>query len=301
MRSLIRSKLAAAVLGALSLAPTLAHSQSDNPLLQTFSMRGPFETMTIDMPDFRLYVPQSLGRDGRQHGVMIWGNGTNGNIVTYFSLLDQVASHGFVVAAAATPNAGSGREMIAAGEFVLRAAVDPQSPFFGNINTRGICASGHSQGARGAVAAANLSSDVTCTIPLETSNAPVDTLRVPTAFLYGSLDDIAMPQEGQVLANRILTRGDQGPQLIFGIVNGATHFTPVTRRAPVSELTSIMAGYLTAFLKANLEQGPDADQAATLFFGPERACGICRDNRIQGLIRNFPDTTRNPAVGPVGR
>jgi pimeloyl-ACP methyl ester carboxylesterase len=290
---------AALALLALWLAPSLGHSQASNPVLQKFSARGPFQTMQfMGGPGnaFTFFVPQALGQDGMRHGVVGWGNGTGASPQSYFSLLDQFASQGFVVVAANTPNAGSGREIQQGIDFVLRADADPQSPFFQKIHTRGACASGHSQGARGAVAAAALSPDVTCTAPLETSNAAVEQLRVPTAFFYGSLDDIATPDEGRALAQRIVALGAQGPQLVFGIVDGATHFTPVTNRAPVSALTRVMAGYAAAFFAANLN---DDREAQALFFGPQGQCGICQDARIVELLRNFADDAL-PRVGPVG-
>ena len=301
MRSLIHRKFgagAALVLAMLWLGPTLAHGQASNPVLQKFATRGPFQTMQfMGGPNdaFTFFVPQALGQDGMRHGVVGWGNGTGATPQNYASLLDQFASQGFIVVAANTENAGSGMEIQQGIDFVLRADGDPQSMFFGKVNTRGACASGHSQGARGAVAAA-INPNVICTAPLETSNAAVESLRVPTAFFYGSLDNIAMPAEGRALADRILALEDQGPQLVFSIVEGATHFTPVTNNAPVSALTSVMAGYAAAFFAANLNDDRDAQ---ALFFGPQGQCGICQDARIVELIRNFPDDAM-PRVGPVG-
>jgi hypothetical protein len=95
---------------------------------------------------------------------------------------------------------------------------------------------------------------------------------------------------------RILALEDQGPQLLFSIVEGATHFTPVTNAAPVSALANVMAGYAAAFFAANLN---DDREAQRLFFGPEGECGICQDARIVELIRNFPDDAL-PRVGAVG-
>jgi hypothetical protein len=301
MRSMLRSSFtagAALALSALCFHASPAHSQSTNPVLQKFAARGPFQTMSfMGGPNnaFTFFVPQSMGRDGMRHGVVGWGNGTGATPENYFSLLDQFASQGFVVVAANTENAGSGMEIRQGIDFVLRSATDPQSPFFQAVDTRGACVSGHSQGARGAVAAAT-DPNVLCTAPLETSNAPVENLRVPTAFFYGSRDTIAMPQEGQALADRILALGASGPQLVFAIVDGATHFTPVTNRAAVSPLTNIMAGYAAAFFAANLNGDREAQ---TLFFGPDARCGICQDERIPTLIRNFPDAAA-PRVGPVG-
>lgn len=44
--------------------------------------------------------------------MILWGNGTGASPSTYGSLLRHFASHGFIVAAANTSNAGSGDEML---------------------------------------------------------------------------------------------------------------------------------------------------------------------------------------------
>ena len=129
MRSLTLLRTAGVALAAAALwiGPAPVRAQSANPVLAKFSARGPFETMQFQGGPgnaFTFFVPQSLGRDGMRHGVVGWGNGTAATPALYASFLDQFASHGFIVVAANTTNAGSGVEIRQGVDFVLHGGSD---------------------------------------------------------------------------------------------------------------------------------------------------------------------------------
>jgi hypothetical protein len=65
-------------------------------------------------------------------------------------LLDHLASWGFVVVASTSPNTGTGVEMLAGEDFLVRVDADPSSVFHGKLDTAHVGAIGHSQGCDGA-------------------------------------------------------------------------------------------------------------------------------------------------------
>lgn len=122
------------------------------PPVTDFAARGPFDTR-VDVSDARCKVfrPTTLGAGGVKHPVILWGNGTLGFPAVYTGILDHWASHGFVVAAANTSNAGTGEEMLACLEWVLAENARAGSPYFGKVDVAHVGASGHSQGGGGAI------------------------------------------------------------------------------------------------------------------------------------------------------
>ena len=82
--------------------------------------------------DFR---PTTLGAGGCLNPVIVWGNGTTNTPSSYTALFNHLATQGFIVAAADTSNAGSGKEMLA---LPLRTCIDQNtasgSPYKGHID-----------------------------------------------------------------------------------------------------------------------------------------------------------------------
>lgn len=76
-------------------------------------------TVTQGGPDHTLFYPSDLGAGGAQHPVLIWGNGTGASVAEYEVQLRHIASWGFVIAAANTPQSGSGQEMLAGARFLI--------------------------------------------------------------------------------------------------------------------------------------------------------------------------------------
>src|ERR1700761_849347 len=70
---------------------------------------GPFVPRGYTGPVCTVFRPVELKAGAP---VILWGNGTGTQPMDYQALLHHLASYGFVVAAAITPNAGSGSEML---------------------------------------------------------------------------------------------------------------------------------------------------------------------------------------------
>lgn len=261
----------------------------------TYAAPGPAPSVaTADVHDaggrrtHRLYYPADL--TGR-HAVVAWGNGSFENPDKYEPLLHHLASWGFIVVAAETSEAGSGREILAGARYVIAADADPASPFFGHVDTTHVGAAGHSQGAGGSVRAASdpgtvITTVVPVALPMElfqllgaNKDFQTERLRVPALFMSGSEDGL-ISSAGTVA--RYYGRVP-GPAAM-GILEGADHNA-------VQIDGGGFRGYLTAWLRWQLS-GDAAAAAAFVGPAPELSTNAAwRNQRFKGLT--------GPS-GPVG-
>ena len=192
--------------------------------------------------------------------MIIWGNGTGSSPTTYSGLLNHWASHGFVVAAAETSNAGTGEEMLECLDAV-------EGEFAGNVDMDRVGASGHSQGGGGAIMAGQ-DERITATAPMQpyTIGLGHDTSSQsnqngPMFLMSGSSDAIA----GSTLNQAPVFRRANVP-VFWGTLQGAGHFEPMGSAGD-------FRGPSTAWLRYYLMD--DGDAAAT-FFGND--CILCQSS-----------------------
>jgi hypothetical protein len=181
-----------------------------NAIESVYKATGSFSVSTASVTDgsgtviYNLYYPTNLGAGGLLHPIITWGNGTNALPSNYWGLLNQLASWGFVVVASTDATTGTGTEMLAAANYMVQQNSTAGSIFYQKLDTTRIGAIGHSQGAGGAVNAANNSNGlIKTTVPIALPNqvwvSPgdeyyVQLLTVPVLFLGGSSDTfIASP------------------------------------------------------------------------------------------------------------
>lgn len=176
-----------------------------NAIETVYKTAGSFAVSTATATDpsgaltYNLYYPTQLGAGGMRHPIVTWGNGTNATPGNYYGLLNHLASWGFVVVAVNDPTTGTGAEMLGAAQYMVQRDSDSSSVFYQKLDTTHIGAIGHSQGAGGAVNAANHSNGLIKTaVPIALPNQIwvssgdeyyVDQLTVPVLFL-GSANDI---------------------------------------------------------------------------------------------------------------
>lgn len=119
-----------------------------------FADAGPFQTAKQEDANHTYYFPSELGSRGcTKHPVIVWGNGTWTTPDVYDQLLTHFASHGFVVAAANTSNAGSGVEMRAGLDNLTTFNNTSGNRFYQKLDLSQVGATGHSQGGGGALEA----------------------------------------------------------------------------------------------------------------------------------------------------
>jgi hypothetical protein len=239
------------------------------PPVASFSEPGPFETTQHALGECVVHRPAALGENGLTHPVIIWGNGTFSFPAIYTGVLSHLASHGFIVAAANTSNAGDGSQMIACLDAVLAESARPGSPLFQRVDAARVGASGHSQGGAGTIMAGR-DPRVRVTAPLQPyiswipfggafSRAAIGQQRGPMFLVSGSLDVVALP----ILHQRPVFDGVNQP-VFWATRSGVTHFEPVGSAGDYR-------GPVTAWFRAWLMG--DAD-AAEVFDDP---CTLCRN------------------------
>ena len=182
---------------------------------------GPFATVTERNvgPDgaFTLIRPRDLASSSRMHPLITWGNGTSASPSMYASLLNRLASHGFVVIASNSPNTGSANEMIQGIDWVLAQNQTPGSAMSGKIDPERIGATGHSQGGFGTCVA-------TRDLRIKTI-VPLQGFRAPSAKWRGSILAVAGGQDTIVAASGVQSgfgRVTSGPAM-YAELKSATH------------------------------------------------------------------------------
>lgn len=201
-----------------------------------------------------IFQPTTLGAGGCLNPVIVWGNGTTNTPSSYTALFNHFASHGFIVAAADTSNAGSGKEMLACLQYMLDQNGMSGSPFHGKIDVNHIASSGYSQGGAGCLEA-GIDPRFAVTAPVSPyiviPLGGYDTTSVmkqvhPMFMISGSSDTVAVPSNNQM---PIFT---SAPVPIFwGTHAGSTHFE-------VLGAGGAYAGPLTAWFRYKLMGDPAA-------------------------------------------
>lgn len=250
------------------------------PPVGSFSAPGPFAT-TIDRPSgvaCTIHRPTTLGQNGVTHPIILWGNGTGATPSSYQELLAHWASHGFIVAAANTSNAGNGSQMIACLNFLIAQNGSSSSVFFGKVDTGRVGASGHSQGGAGTVMAGR-DGRVTATAPVQPyinfipgggrfDRNSIGQQHAPMFLVSGSADTIAVPGTHQ----QPIFNG--APVfVVWGTLDGATHFETVGNAGD-------FRGPLTAWFRWQLMD----DGAAQDVF--DQPCTLCSDPNWDVQISN---------------
>jgi hypothetical protein len=185
----------------------------------SYGSTGPFVvTTTSPNGTTTIYHPTNLGQGGVRHPVLLWGNGTFTSPSQYDGLLRHLASHGFIVAAATTSNAGSGQEMLAGLDYLTTANGQAGGKFNGKVDLGKVGTVGHSQGAVGALAAAR-DARVKVIIPIMGAGAGLSASGKPTIYFVGQNDTTVRPDDVQ----RAYAAGT-GPTAFAELV-GASHLT----------------------------------------------------------------------------
>ena len=91
-----------------ALVPGEAGAQAPGlpPVGTNFAGAGPYQVTVQNDAAHTYYSLSTLGANGVDHPIILWGNGTGTTPPTYDGLLRHLASHGFVVAAANTTQRG---------------------------------------------------------------------------------------------------------------------------------------------------------------------------------------------------
>jgi hypothetical protein len=221
------------------------------------------------------YVPS--GGSGR-YNILGWGNGTGGTSTTYSALLETIASHCVLVAAANTSSSGDGTD--------VRDAVNDARLRYGSIlnSDPKVCTSGHSQGGGGSFNAANLL-NADCVIAVQADTR--FTTRISDALdsdveviaLWGSSDTLA-PRSGNLANVR------NNSSIMTSVeTSGESHFAPTSGRGGDIGTMFRMAA------KAQLSSdAAEAQRFRRAFWGPTTSDTVTEANS------NISDVERDAAA-----
>lgn len=239
----------------------------DFPSVSDFSRSGPFATTSgNEGPSCTIYRPRTLGAEGRRHPIIIWGNGTGATPGTYGSLLEHWASHGFVVAAARTSNAGSGAQMIDCLDYLVQQNGRSSGTYAGRLNVNRVATTGHSQGGGGSIMAGR-DGRVTVTAPFQPytiglghRSSSQSQQNGPMFLMTGGRDAIASP----TLNAAPVFRNANVP-VFWGERTSAGHFEPIGNGGDYR-------GPSTAWFRFHLMNDGNAEST---FYGSN--CRLCTD------------------------
>jgi hypothetical protein len=235
---------------------TTPGSTTPPPPVTDYAAPGPAAATTTVIGENTYYYPTNLAV-GAPHPVIIWGNGTSATPSVYAGFLTHLATHGFIVAAANTTNAGSGREMLAGLDYLTTANGQAGNRFFGAVDTSRVGSSGHSQGAFGSVVTL-ADPRISTAFPLAGARA-VNNPGKSVLFFAGQNDTIVSPT-----GVRSAFTGSTAPAA-YAELAGATHFTELGNGGG-------FRGASTAWARWRLMGDT---RARAMFVGA--ACGLCNN------------------------
>jgi hypothetical protein len=185
---------------------------------------GPFGVTVQRDAAHTYYSPTYLGTNGcARHPVILWSDGTvtspapSSSPSPHDPLLRHLASHGFVVAATTTSDAG-GADMLAGLDNLTRFDGQAGNRFHGRIDLTRVGTSGHSQGGGAAMAAAR-DPRVDTTFPLAPRQGDPTGIVGSALYLAGHDDTVVTPNS---------VRDDyegSGPIAAYAELADADHFT----------------------------------------------------------------------------
>jgi len=234
---------------------------------------------------FNVYRPKDLAQGGYCHPILVWANGHTDNpepnppqcvsskyCGSYLMLMQQMASHGFVVIASLSTITSQGTPVptLVGLDWLLQQADDPASPYYHRLDTAHIGAFGHSEGgASTCIAASDPRIGAIATVSGTRAN---DKFHQPALFFCGG-KDTTVPCDGvQKVYASVTTQpamfvdnlaADHGGWLYQSGAKGPDIFG------------------LTAWFRVHL-MGDTANRK--YFYGAN--CTFCSDTRVQ-VMRNM--------------
>ncbi len=232
---------------------------------------------------FNVYRPKDLATSGYCHPILIWSNGHTDNpeqnpplcvidsaankwCGTYPVIINQLASHGFVVVASlsTTTSRGTPLPSITGLDWILQQAEDPASPYYHRLDTTHIGALGHSEGG---MATCMVAKDPRIIASGTISGTSAATgLHGPSLFICGAKDTVVSCTSVQ---NTYSTVKDQ-PAMFMNNLSADHGGWEYQNGAKGPDIFA-----MTAWFRVHL-MGDTGNRK--YFFGP--SCTLCTDSRV---------------------
>jgi hypothetical protein len=195
---------------------------------------GPFGIAETDNVgpgnNYTVIAPMQLGQNGIKNPILVWSPGAGANPAIYQTLLNHIASHGFVVVSYNSTAQGS--DMTAGIDWIVSQSTTQGSAYYNTVDTTKIAAGGQSAGSLATFAIAN-DTRLTTTLHINggtfAPHTDVSNLVYPAEFICG--DD---PDGGDGLTQGDLARPNcdidfqmATAPVWYGDVIGSTHTTVI--------------------------------------------------------------------------
>lgn len=235
-------------------------------LEEKYALPGTYEVDTLEIKDeqgeklYRIYSPKSTAVF---HPLIAWGNGTGALPDNYDQLLRHLASWGFVVIDTYSQTTGTGKEIMAAIQYMLNENEATVSPFYHRVQKDRVGAAGHSQGSTGVINAHTnfengnlIKTVVSIALPELKYCDPEDVydtsaLKVPFFVIGGTRDFIISPSDSNKLA---LDNTNPDLPVLMAMAKGAAH-------TAIEQDGGQHRGYLTAWMRYQLMNDSEARMA----------------------------------------
>ena len=232
-------------------------------VMAAFEKDGPLTTMGhTEGPDCTIFRPRAL--TGKSP-IVLWGNGTGETPARYARMLNQLATNGFVVAAANSTNPGDGPRMLACLDYLTAQNGTAGSLYEEKLDLTRVGASGHSQGGGGAIMAGRdprvktTAPIMPYTIGLRYADGAQAQQHGPMFLLSGGADTLAPPAR-----NQQPVFDSANVPVVWATLAGASHLVP---------LQPDSGPYRPVIVAWFRYQLMDDASAGRLFTGP--MCGLC--------------------------
>lgn len=141
--------------------------------------------------------PKALESASKRYPVIVWANGTGCATSTYMSLLETLANGGYIVVADSSVMTADGASQRDSIDYIISANSNSSSVFCSKVDTASIGASGHSQGGRSSVNAAQADSRIKCIVSIAGASSAQEAngLKAPALFLTGTSDMIVVSSQ----------------------------------------------------------------------------------------------------------
>jgi hypothetical protein len=225
------------------------------------------------VPKFYVYRPMEMATSGYCHPVVIWSNGHGDQPSTYEVLLNNLASHGFVVVASLSsiPSQGTPLPAVTGAQWIAAQNDDPASEFYHHLDTAHIGASGHSEGGAATTKAA---SDPHITAIATVSGAGANPGIHGPALLFCGEKDTVVPCSNIMTTYSSIK--DQPAMLADNLSadHGSWLYQSGTKGVDITAITGWMRVHL---------MGDTANRK--MFYGA--SCTLCTDTRVKVMQNSF--------------
>lgn len=157
----------------------------------------PSGVKTLTDGNKKVYYPAALEAVNKQYPVVVWANGTGCATDTYDKLLNKIAEGGYIVVADSSVMTADGTAQIDSIDYIIGKNSDSNSVFCGKVDSSKIGATGHSQGGRSSVNAAQKDSRIKCIVSIAgaSSKEEASGLKTPALFLTGTADMVVVSSQ----------------------------------------------------------------------------------------------------------